>query len=513
MKLIELGKAPVPGNSPAGSDIRGEEIFEKLSSEIEKMSSPSSAGGIDWQEVLDICVDILQNHSKDLLVASYLSLALTKTEGMLGLAKGIAIWRDVTTTYWDTLFPSKARMRGRRNAIDWWIEKTSSTIAGLEPQHWKKNDIDILLGNLGAIESFLSENMDDAPMMAPLMSMIGTLLIEEGAKTEEAQPREAQPGPAGAPARETKAAAPAPMEPVPSGDDPGPVIKHAVDTLRAASDILIQKDMLEGLFFRINRVIAWMTVTDIPPNQGGMTMIEAPEGQIRDSLNSMHKSGSWRNLLMACESRIPQYLFWLDLSRYVAEALEQTGKKAVADEVTGATLLYVKRLPGIERLSFSDGTPFADSDTKQWLESAGKGDQDTSSAGPSTQELFHTIEEETNEARAAAKGGNLAGAIKTLKDRIIGAPSAQERFIRQIWFCRFLFQNDQWRLFSSYSSDLVALIDTYRVEEWEPSLAAQAYGTILTGIRSANSSEYEDMGRNIFQRLSLLDPVKAMNYI
>lgn len=85
--------------------------------------------------------------------------------------------------------------------------------------------------------------------------------------------------------------------------------------------------------------------------------------------------------------------------------------------------------------------------------------------------------------------------------------------MRQILFCRFLFQNDQWRLFSSYSNDLVALIDTYRVEEWEPSLAAQAYGAILTGIRSASSAEYEGMARDIFRRLSLLDPVKAMNYI
>lgn len=512
MELIELGKTPIPGISPAGSDIRGEEIFENLSSEIEKMSSPSAAGGIDWQKALNICTDILQNHSKDLLVVSYLSLALTKTEGMRGLAKGVAIWRDVITTYWETLFPLKARMRGRRNAIDWWIEKTSSTLAGLEPQRWQKSEIDALFNNLGAIESFLRENMDDAPMMAPLMSSIGSLLVEEGGKTEEEKPKEERPQPAAA-GRETKAPAAAPMGPVPSGDDPGPIIKHAIDTLRAASDILMQKDMLDGLFFRLNRAIAWMTVTDIPPNQGGTTMIEAPDVQIRDSLSSMHRSGSWRNLLMACESRIPQHLFWLDLSRYVAQSLEQTGKTAIADEVARATLLYVKRLPGIEKLSFSDGTPFADSETRQWLESVDKGGQDAAPAGPSGQDLFRSIEEETNEARKTAKGGDFAGAMKTLKDRLAGAPSVQERFMRQILFCRFLFQNDQWRLFSSYSNDLVALIDTYRVEEWEPSLAAQAYGAILTGIRSASSAEYEGMARDIFRRLSLLDPVKAMNYI
>lgn len=516
MDLKELGKTPVAGDTPAGSDIRSEEIYETLSAEIEKMSSPSSAGGIDWQKVLDISIDILQNYSKDLLIASYFSMALIKTEGLKGLATGARVYRDMLTTYWETLFPAKSRMRGRRNAVEWWVEKTTSTLDGLDPQPWQKGDIDSLYDDLNAIDSFLQENMEGAPVMAPFFSMIGSRLAEEKKGPAETAPAEKESEPAQpTPVKQKQAPAPVAREyaEAPSGNDPGPMINHAIEYLRSASTILMQNNVIDGLFFRLNRAIAWMTVTAVPPNQGGRTMIEPPDRQIMDTLKNMRQSGDWKNLLMACESRIPEYLFWFDLSRYVVEALEQTGQKNVADEVAGETLLYVKRLPGIERLSFSDGTPLADPETRQWLQEADRKGEDATSAGASGQDFLHVIEQELNNARATAKEGNLTEAIKTLKNGFSEARSVRERFIRQVSFCRFLFHYNQHQLFGPYLQDLLAMIDAHRLEEWEPSLASQAYAVILTGIRSLESKENEEAGKDIFRRLSLLDPVKAMDYI
>ncbi|PKN31426.1 MAG: type VI secretion system-associated protein TagF, partial [Deltaproteobacteria bacterium HGW-Deltaproteobacteria-20] len=155
------------------------------------MSSPSAASAIDWQKILDLCADILNGRSKDLLVASYLSIALLKTRGLQGLATGVHIWRDMLTTYWETLFPVKSRMKGRRNAVEWWVEKTSAAVRGFAPEQWKKEEIEALYTDLDAIDTFLRNNMEEAPAVGPLMSIVGSVLT-----TAEEKPRqEAAPGP------------------------------------------------------------------------------------------------------------------------------------------------------------------------------------------------------------------------------------------------------------------------------------------------------------------------------
>jgi type VI secretion system protein VasJ len=233
-------------------------------------------------------------------------------------------------------------------------------------------------------------------------------------------------------------------------------------------------------------------------------MIEPPDEEVRDSIKSMYRSGSWKNLLSACESRIPQFLFWLDLSRYVAEALANLGMKAVSAEVAGLTALYVKRLPGIERLTFADGTPFADADTKRWL-----AEEDSVPAPDESEGLVKQVEDDTGKARAMAQAGNLPAAIASLRDALTRSASARERFLRQVHLCRFLVENGQARVSGPFFRELLGLIDSHRLGEWEPSLAVEAYEVMLAG---ATGQGFEDLVPDVFRRLSLLDPVKAMEY-
>jgi type VI secretion system protein VasJ len=138
-------------------------------------------------------------------------VALLKTDGLAGLRMGVHIWRDMLSTYWDDLFPAKSRMRGRRNAIEWWAEKVSSTVRDLKPEQWKKEDIDSLYSDLDAIDTFLRNNMEEAPAVGPLMSIIGSVL----APIEERPAPQAAPPPTAPEQKQPAAARPA--------ADPGPV--------------------------------------------------------------------------------------------------------------------------------------------------------------------------------------------------------------------------------------------------------------------------------------------------
>ena len=57
------------------------------------------------------------------------------------------------------------------------------------------------------------------------------------------------------------------------------------------------------------------------------------------------------------------------LHALVAEALDSLGDGYVnaQEAVCQETALFIHRLPALIDLNFSDGTPFADSETRQWL--------------------------------------------------------------------------------------------------------------------------------------------------
>ena len=79
MELLDLGKKPISESQPAGEDVSFEAEFETLQNEIEKLSSPTASSGIDWNKVSKLSIAILSEKSKNLLVGTYLCIALLKT--------------------------------------------------------------------------------------------------------------------------------------------------------------------------------------------------------------------------------------------------------------------------------------------------------------------------------------------------------------------------------------------------------------------------------------------------
>ncbi len=136
-------------------------------------------------------------------------------------------------------------------------------------------------------------------------------------------------------------------------------------------------------------------------------MIESP---MRDqgSLKSMYHQ-ALKTLLAACESRIPR-LFWLDLTAMLRSP-GTTDRETSQDFATNGSLC--KTTSGMKGY-FSDGTPFADLQTKKWLADAMA--QGTPPPRSETT-LRARLENDTGKAQAMADAGNLSTAIAQLRGR------------------------------------------------------------------------------------------------
>ncbi len=516
MELIDIGKAPVSEEAPQGKDVRYEPDFEALSQEVAKMGTISGSSEIDWDKVVALSSQILEKESKHLQVTSYLCYGLIKTSGLEGLATGVHILKDLLENFWETMFPPKKRMKGRRGIIAWWEEKTSDFIDTIKPVVWEKEKRDQFVDDLDAIDKFLGDNMEDAPLLTPFIKKIKSVVTEE---REEPDPGENQDQEQNISNKVSDDNAPGKQPGFQPGLDsdmkPDALLEHGLGIIGKAASSMISENPFNPLPYRLNRLAAWIPIDDLPTASGGKTMISPPDEQIINAMATLYDNAEWEDLADSCESNIRQFLFWLDLSRYVSECMEQLGHEDICHVIEAETLLFVQRLKGIEQMCFSDGTPFADSATREWLDKIARNNSESESA-PGTggmDSLQQRVAEQMAQAQKLVKKKKFDQALTMLKDSVAASQSERERFLWKISVCKLLLRMKKTEIASSYIDDILDYIEKFKLDRWEPDNALEAFSLALTGLRLQKDSRHESLIEKIIKKISMLDPVTAIRII
>jgi type VI secretion system protein ImpA len=107
--------APLPGDAPAGPDLRQDftpqSLYYRLrdaraeAREIERRvdHDPSADAGVptQWRTVRDLAIKALGEQTKDLEIAAWLTEALVRLEGMSGLAAGSSVIAGLAASLWE----------------------------------------------------------------------------------------------------------------------------------------------------------------------------------------------------------------------------------------------------------------------------------------------------------------------------------------------------------------------------------------------------------------------------
>lgn len=104
--------APIPGDDPAGEDIRYEPEFDALV-EARRMDDDTDKGiwqtddvkRADWKGVAAGATELLATRSKDLQVAVWLVQALVQQHGPAAIAPGVSLLTGLVEAFWDGLYP------------------------------------------------------------------------------------------------------------------------------------------------------------------------------------------------------------------------------------------------------------------------------------------------------------------------------------------------------------------------------------------------------------------------
>lgn len=100
--------APVPGDNPCGKDLRYEPAYEQIKAarrEGDRDVLGAEGEAADWPAVLDLTTAALATRSKDLMLAAWLTEALTARHGFAGFRDGLQLVRQLLEQFWDGLYP------------------------------------------------------------------------------------------------------------------------------------------------------------------------------------------------------------------------------------------------------------------------------------------------------------------------------------------------------------------------------------------------------------------------
>jgi len=108
---IDAILAPIPGDNPAGEDLRYSPIYDKIK-EARRADDPLDRGDwgreiktSDWDKVITVSVEALTGKTKDLQIGVWLVEALTMSEGFEGFVAGLKILTGFLRDYWEHVYP------------------------------------------------------------------------------------------------------------------------------------------------------------------------------------------------------------------------------------------------------------------------------------------------------------------------------------------------------------------------------------------------------------------------
>ena len=474
---IEKIIAPLTGGKPCGESAKYEPEYESLELEIAKQEGITPLP-VDWGQVLSLSQIVLESKSKDLLIASYMCFALFDRKGYAGLASGLKACLALVKNYWEDVYPEKKRMRGRIAAIEWLAAKLERAMEQRRPD---SGDGPVLAESIAALEEldkfFTGQLAREAPDVNKVLR-----LLREFAREGERAAAAAVSTPTVTPAS-SEAAGPAVVA---NEQDLPKVLRQCQAMVRSAAAFIRSQKLEDPRSYRLTRIGAWLMIDQMPMQQNGVTQLAAVPAAVVQKYTAYVTEQKFSVLIPEVEESFSKSPFWLDAHRLTANALETFGAShaQARQTVLNELALFLRRLPELPNLKYADGTPFANEQTRLWIEqevmtvkdSGGSAAGATSSAASGEDAPWAAAQ---IQAKQLAAKGKMPEALALFQSGYAQSPAQRARFCWGLAQARFCLGAGLVHAALPQLEYLEQLSTRHALEEWEPALSLEVARVLL----------------------------------
>jgi type VI secretion system protein VasJ len=299
-------------------------------------------------------------------------------------------------------------------------------------------------------------------------------------------------------------------------------MRDVLDSARQMAVFLRSQDNGYLAAFRLLRAARWDVLAEVPPCDGsGKTRLAPPRDELRQYLKRLLLQRQWGELLERVEMAFAEGAnhFWLDLQHYAWQGQRGDHHALHRDMLLADLAQMLDRLPGLHRLAFSDGFPFADDSTLMWLASNARiirfdGGEKELSPLPSSGQAEGWAETES-QAQDLVSSSGLEAAFSWLRD--LPRPRGESHRARaDLLMARLADQAGRQDMAISLYDNLMKDVGLYRLDSWEPDLAFEICLGLFRLLERKSARKTADNGQlaermeALASKMTTIDPVRTL---
>jgi type VI secretion system protein VasJ len=484
-----------------GRDPGYEDAFFALKDEANKLS------GIDDGLIARSCEQLVKETGKDLRLAGYYTFARLRQDGPAGFADGLELAAALVDRFGDAVLPVRAE--AKKGALE--MLATTRMIELLESRgEFAPVDLERALAALDVLVARTATWTEAArPNLQPLISRFERK--EESARSDKPD----------AGMRSSSTAVSASSGSITSTRD-------LLDQSRTMATWL--RDQENGYLpsVRLVRSIRWDTLHEVPPaDAASHTRLAPPRSELRQQMKRLVLQKQWHELLERVEGAFMEGVnhLWFDLQYFQHVALDHVGApyNAWRELLRADFALFLERLPGIERLTFDDGIPFADDTTLEWI--ARHAVVRDLEAGESVVPLPVSADSEDGAAgdwpEIEAQARDLTGregveAAFAWLEALPGLKTDRHRYLQRLVMARLADHAGRADTALALLAELDIAARSLPLTRWEPTLVFEVKQQLVRALKAMSNRKDADkptLARRIGElqaELTVLDPARAL---
>ncbi len=490
--LLTVAVTPIKDDSPCGEDLRYDDVFETISSEIKKQQSIYNTEAIDWALVLKKSVSLLQERSKDLRIACWVIRALIYEENVAGLCKGIVMLTALQDSFWGDVYPQKTVSRAK--TLQALVPVISDVLETYPADQGNLSDYRMLANELKRLDGFYVEKLpDNAPLLLPLYRELQTQIDRLSATMETPASPSVKKKSMMAHVREAtqNLVKPASVNTVTCDQDVTSVLASLKKSTYSLTRHWLQKDLADVRVYAFNRMLTWADITPpagghpAPKHSNDLTKEERAKDPVRTLMPFTLKDkvktyqaylnkGEFSRLISELEPQLTKHAFWLEGHYLIWQSLQALSMKKAAKAVCVEMDKLLDKHPVLPERLFVDGTPFASEETRQWIENE---------VLESSVEVTLDYDADTtavaewdvvfSQVMASLQTTEFTQAVKPLTDGIQQAEGERERFMWQLTLARLCVRMKKLDIAANLLEMLDHTLQEKQLDQWEPALTLQ----------------------------------------
>jgi len=547
---------PISEDSPTGIDVEKTDDQEIMVEYMSLESEMAKFSGNDYEKCVSMCRKMLLDRTKHLRIAIWLLIAWSRTEKLDGFKKGFQLLHQLLSQFGTDVHPQKES--NQTNTLQMLTSETRIKLIGkIEVRKGNAQtflDIQKIFEDLSAlIHETYGEN-------EPRLSSLGTTLSEKAKEaTSFLKPKEDKEP------EKPKSAAPPKSDNQNSGtssskqpssqassagsSSSGPVNARDIEFTRERDADLALKKSIEFYFeesageepkrkvptephiYGLSRLYRWGNLK-LPPSKDDITQIDPPNEPKQNFIKKLVSGKEYAKLIPEIEVKFlnrVDFLYWLDVQKYVVEALENYNEETVAaaGEIKVHLARLIQHLPDLPQLMFKDKkTPFANPETQDWLEEEvqaafGSGGQTKEKILPPIMgEDYQEINEQYEKA-CDELPDEFEKNLKVMQESISGDTRPKGRFLRLLNTANYCYTAKQYSIARVLYQELLEKIDEYNIIEWERALCVSVWQSMFLNnaklreddLSEKMKTEIENQQELLYERIAKYDSVLALSLI